>query len=132
VLEFELPHLNQTRQAIFAIENVDDAPHDPHPSLSHGVRVGRICFSVSLSGWESGFFGALNCFIALRPRNRFTGSCAVIRIGTNAREATRFGEPDISRNHPRVSTGVDAGSTSSWERPLPQLVGWWGYLRRTS
>jgi hypothetical protein len=67
------PHLHQTCQAILAVQNVEECPHDLTPLLSHGWSVGAVCFWVSsragkMVSWVPGLFHSH----ALR--NGFTGS----------------------------------------------------------
>jgi hypothetical protein len=46
VTEFEPPHLGQARQAIFAVEKVDDIPHGRTPLFGEGIEP-SVCFRMS-------------------------------------------------------------------------------------
>ena len=61
VIESEPPHLGQARQAIFAIENVDDVPHGRTPLFGQAIKP-SLRFRRSSPDRQNGFVGSFGLF----------------------------------------------------------------------
>jgi hypothetical protein len=126
------PHLHQTCQAIFAVQNVEECPHDLTPLLSHGWSVGAVYFWVSSRARENSFVGAR--FVSFRHgrRNGFTklrvGGRSMLRprcrstpIKEKPRPGGRF--QDGARAHKRSATGsTQMDRTTGLPRNNPRLT----------
>lgn len=72
--ELKLPHLLQTCQAVFAVEEVEECPHDRTSLFDHSSLVGCVCFRLSSQIYKMVSSDRTNGFVVASSTKYLHGS----------------------------------------------------------